>query len=85
MMMRIAPSTATKAFAFARALPTVSRNANSVSFTALRMMSVAAPSIKVRCANQEKAIMTARKKGKFSGKQQKYILTVVVYFSLNIC
>ena len=42
-MMRITP-VASKAFAFARAIPAVRNNA-AVSFTALRMMSAAAPSI----------------------------------------
>lgn len=41
-MMRVVP-VATKAFAFARSLP-ANRN---VAFTALRMMSSAAPSVKV--------------------------------------
>ena len=44
-MMRIAP--AAKAFVYARANP-VSRN---MAFTALRMMSSAAPAVKVRVGN----------------------------------
>jgi hypothetical protein len=44
MIMRVA---APKAFAFARIATVTTKNTNAISFTALRMMSVAMPSTKV--------------------------------------